>query len=44
MSSAQSQTTVNMQPILIGTLIVLMAMGTRATFGLFIQPMGVEFG
>lgn len=44
MSSDHSQTTVNMQPIIIGTLIVLMAMGTRATFGLFIQPMGVEFG
>ena len=29
--------------ILIGTLIVLLAMGTRATFGLFMQPMGLEF-
>ncbi len=27
--------------LLIGTFIVLMAMGTRATFGLFIQPMGL---
>jgi predicted MFS family arabinose efflux permease len=30
--------------ILLGTLIVLLAMGTRATFGLFMQPMGLEFG
>ena len=30
--------------ILIGTLIVLLAMGIRATFGLFIQPMGLERG
>ncbi len=28
--------------ILIGTFIVLLAMGTRATFGLFMQPMGLE--
>jgi predicted MFS family arabinose efflux permease len=44
MSSDQGQTTVNMRPILVGTLIVLMAMGTRATFGLFMQPMGLQFG
>ena len=30
------------QTLLIGTLIVLLAMGTRATFGLFMQPMGLE--
>lgn len=28
--------------LLIGTFIVLLAMGTRATFGLFMQPMGLE--
>lgn len=28
--------------ILIGTFIVLLAMGTRATFGLFMQPMGLH--
>lgn len=44
MSHDSGQTTVNMRPILVGTLIVLMAMGTRATFGLFMQPMGLEFG
>ena len=40
----QDQTAVQMRPIIVGTLIVLMAMGTRATFGLFMQPMGLEFG
>ena len=30
--------------ILIGTFIVLLAMGTRATFGLFMQPMGLQHG
>ena len=29
---------------MLGTVVVLMAMGTRATFGLFIQPMGLEHG
>jgi len=28
--------------ILVGTFFVLLAMGTRATFGLFMQPMGLE--
>ncbi len=40
----QGQAAVQMRPIIVGTLIVLMAMGTRATFGLFMQPMGLEFG
>ncbi len=30
--------------ILIGTFIVLLAMGVRATFGLFMQPMGLQHG
>jgi MFS family permease len=33
-----------LRTILIGTLIVLLAMGIRATIGLFIQPMGLERG
>jgi len=32
----------SVRTLLIGTLIVLLAMGTRATFGLFMQPMGLE--
>jgi len=44
MSTDLNQSTVNFRPILFGTLIVLMAMGTRATFGLFMQPMGVHHG
>jgi len=28
----------------VGTLVVLLSMGVRATFGLFMQPMGLEFG
>jgi len=30
--------------VLLGTLVVLFAMGTRATFGLFMQPMGLAQG
>jgi len=44
MSTGLTPSTVNFRPILFGTLIVLMAMGTRATFGLFMQPMGVHHG
>ena len=44
MSTGSTQPTVNFHPILFGTLIVLMAMGTRATFGLFMQPMGIHHG
>ncbi|MBP8034867.1 MAG: MFS transporter [Burkholderiaceae bacterium] len=33
-----------LRTILLGTLIVLLAMGIRATIGLFIQPMGLERG
>jgi predicted MFS family arabinose efflux permease len=44
MSTGSTQSTVNFRPILFGTLIVLMAMGTRATFGLFMQPMGIHHG
>ena len=40
---AQEQNDQNaVRTILIGTFIVLLAMGTRATFGLFMQPMGLE--
>lgn len=34
----------NLPPILVGTFVVLLAMGTRATFGLFMQPMGLHHG
>jgi predicted MFS family arabinose efflux permease len=44
MSTGSTQSVVNFRPILFGTLIVLMAMGTRATFGLFMQPMGIHHG
>lgn len=30
--------------VLLGTLVVLLAMGVRATFGLFMQPMGLDNG
>ncbi|WP_159070643.1 MFS transporter, partial [Achromobacter xylosoxidans] len=30
--------------IILGTLVVLLAMGVRATFGLFMQPMGLAHG
>jgi MFS family permease len=43
MSSKTEQENMN-RTIIIGTLIVLMAMGTRATFGLFMQPMGLHHG
>ena len=39
-----SKTALPLRTILLGTVVVLMAMGTRATFGLFIQPMGLEHG
>lgn len=44
MSSASVQPTISYRPILIGVIIVLVAMGTRATFGLFMQPMGLHHG
>jgi len=34
----------SLRPMYIGTVVVLLAMGVRATFGLFMQPMGLEFG
>jgi len=34
----------SLRTLCIGTFIVLLAMGVRATFGLFMQPMGLEFG
>ncbi len=34
----------SVRTIIIGTLIVLLAMGVRATFGLFMQPMGLAQG
>ncbi|UOD49934.1 MFS transporter [Orrella daihaiensis] len=44
MSTATTQASFSYRPILIGTLFVLLAMGTRATFGLFMQPMGLHHG
>ena len=44
MSSTASETSFSYRPILIGTLFVLLAMGIRATFGLFMQPMGLHHG
>ncbi|MGY6272061.1 MFS transporter [Achromobacter denitrificans] len=41
--SSQSDT-ISMRTIAIGTLVVLLAMGVRATFGLFMQPMGLAHG
>lgn len=40
----QQQAGYTMTPILVGTFIVLLAMGVRATFGLFMQPMGLDNG
>ena len=40
-----SQTdTISARTIALGTLVVLLAMGVRATFGLFMQPMGLAHG
>ncbi|CAB3708527.1 MFS transporter [Achromobacter pestifer] len=40
-----SQTdTISTRTIVLGTLVVLLAMGVRATFGLFMQPMGLAHG
>jgi len=33
-----------LRTLYIGTFVVLLGMGVRATFGLFMQPMGLEFG
>ncbi|AWB35294.1 MFS transporter [Orrella marina] len=43
-SQNQPQAGFNLPPIIVGTFIVLLAMGTRATFGLFMQPMGLHHG
>lgn len=40
---SQSQP-VSLRTLLVGTVIVLLAMGVRATFGLFMQPMGLAHG
>ncbi|NDY83820.1 MFS transporter [Orrella sp. NBD-18] len=42
--TASEESTNSVRTILVGTFIVLLAMGTRATFGLFMQPMGLEYG
>lgn len=34
----------SMRTVIVGTLVVLFAMGVRATFGLFMQPMGLAHG
>jgi predicted MFS family arabinose efflux permease len=44
MSSTTAEPSFSYRPILIGTLFVLLAMGVRATFGLFMQPMGLHHG
>ncbi|MBV7484226.1 MFS transporter [Bordetella sp. BOR01] len=41
MSDSQS---ISLRTVLLGTLVVLLAMGVRATFGLFMQPMGLAHG
>ena len=41
MSDSQS---ISLRTVLLGTLVVLLAMGVRATFGLFMQPMGLTQG
>ncbi|MPT38658.1 MAG: MFS transporter [Achromobacter sp.] len=41
--SSQSDT-ISMRTLALGTLVVLLAMGVRATFGLFMQPMGLAHG
>ncbi|MDM9559517.1 MULTISPECIES: MFS transporter [Bordetella] len=41
MSNPQS---ISLRTVLLGTLVVLLAMGVRATFGLFMQPMGLAHG
>ena len=35
---------ISMRTLILGTLVVLLAMGVRATFGLFMQPMGLAHG
>jgi len=44
MSSAidSAPSRLSLRTIVLGALVVLLAMGTRATFGLFMQPMGLE--
>ena len=36
--------TLSVRTLVLGTLVVLLAMGVRATFGLFMQPMGLAHG
>jgi len=43
-SQNQSTTGMRLAPVVVGTFIVLLAMGARATFGLFMQPMGLHHG
>ena len=43
-ASAPDSPGYKLSPILVGTIIVLLAMGVRATFGLFMQPMGLAHG
>ncbi|WP_459615164.1 MFS transporter [Bordetella sp. 2513F-2] len=43
MSQPESQP-ISLRIVLLGTLVVLLAMGVRATFGLFMQPMGLAHG
>lgn len=42
--AAETPESLSVKVVLAGTLVVLLAMGTRATFGLFMQPMGMDRG
>lgn len=44
MSEASYDTRVATRTVLLGSVIVVVAMGIRATFGLFMQPIGLEHG
>src|SRR5690606_28021573 len=43
-SMSTANTAHSTRVILLGTVVVLLAMGVRATFGLFMQPMGLAHG
>jgi len=40
----QAPSPLSLRTLYLGTLVVLFSMGVRATFGLFMQPMGLTFG
>ena len=43
-TTSSTTDTLSVRTIVLGTLVVLLAMGVRATFGLFMQPMGLAHG